>query len=323
MADSSGKREGDKSEPQAAAPANGATDNAGAPSRAVPATAICRWSGRRNSAPTNRSVDASPELEAAEAASSDDESAGAAPDESAPAAASQPRSWRFAMLAATVALAAALGSFIGAMSASGIAHLTSAPAAPVAAVPASSMTDAGSILRALKSQTAELAAIKAGLDGAIRTTNASTARSPTASIASSTAQADPAMAAKLAHIAESVDRLDKLNAAPETTGSIATVAPTNALPAEPKITDRILQDWVVQDVRSGRALVESRYGGMFVVGVGSVLPGLGRVAGVKRQDGQWVVVTERGMISRRTDQGSGSVDQGSRSGIGSFSVTDA
>ncbi len=290
MADSSGKREGDKSEPQAAEPANGATDNAGAPSRASAGDSNLPvvWSPQLGA--DESMVDASPELEATEAASSDDEPAGAAPDESAPAAASQPRSWRFAMLAATVALAAALGSFIGAVSASGIAHLTSAPAAPVAAVPASSMTDAGSILRALKSQTAELAAIKAGLDGAIRTTNSDRLDRV------EHFTADPAMAAKLAHIAESVDRLDKLNAAPETTSSIATVAPTNALPAEPKITDRILQDWIVQDVRGDRALVESRYGGVFDVSVGSVLPGLGHVQGVKRQDGQWIVVTERGTI---------------------------
>jgi len=53
----------------------------------------------------------------------------------------------------------------------------------------------------------------------------------------------------------------------------------------------------VQDVRGGRALVESRYGAVFEVGPGSVLPGLGRVEIIKRQDGQWIVVTARGLIS--------------------------
>ncbi len=43
----------------------------------------------------------------------------------------------------------------------------------------------------------------------------------------------------------------------------------------------------MQDVHGGRALVESRYGGVFEVGAGSFLPGLGRVEAVKRQDGQW------------------------------------
>ena len=53
----------------------------------------------------------------------------------------------------------------------------------------------------------------------------------------------------------------------------------------------------MQDVRNGRAMVESRYGGVFVVGSGSFLPGLGRVEAVKRQDGEWVVVTARGLIT--------------------------
>ena len=46
-----------------------------------------------------------------------------------------------------------------------------------------------------------------------------------------------------------------------------------------------------------RALVASRYGGEFLVTPGSVLPGLGQVDAVKRQDGQWVVVTARGLIT--------------------------
>ncbi len=64
-----------------------------------------------------------------------------------------------------------------------------------------------------------------------------------------------------------------------------------------KIPDRILQDWIVQDVQSGRALVQNRYGGMFDVGEGSTLPGVGRIDSIKRQDGQWLVLTERGTIT--------------------------
>ena len=53
----------------------------------------------------------------------------------------------------------------------------------------------------------------------------------------------------------------------------------------------------MQDVQSGRALVESRYGGIFDVGEGSTLPGVGRVDTIKRQDGQWIVLTARGTIT--------------------------
>jgi hypothetical protein len=80
----------------------------------------------------------------------------------------------------------------------------------------------------------------------------------------------------------------------EATGTIGT---SEAARTEAKITDRMLEGWVVQDVRRGHALVESRYGGVFVVAAGGVLPGLGRVEAIKRQDGQWVVITAHGTIT--------------------------
>jgi len=167
---------------------------------------------------------------------------------------------RFLMLAASVAFAAAFGSFVGSVSGSGLAHYLYSPAPVAGAEPT---TDA---MREMKLQ---LSAIKTDFDTVSR---------------SATSQ-----------FAKLSDRLDHMTSASETTGSIATAAP--AAPVAPKLTDRILQDWVVQDVRSGRALVENRFGGMFDVGEGSTLPGVGHVDQIKRQDGQWLVLTERGTIT--------------------------
>ena len=134
---------------------------------------------------------------------------------------------------------------------------------------------------------AAVAALKASLDSAARaTTN------------------------QYAKIADRLDRIDQRSAAvaettaslpaatqalaPAQTAALAAVAP----PAEPsKLSDRILPDWVVHDVQNGHALVESRYGGLFAVSAGSVLPGIGRVDMIKRQDGRWVVLTARGTIT--------------------------
>jgi hypothetical protein len=213
-----------------------------------------------------------------------------AASETASEPAAQTRS-RFVLLAATIALAAALGSFAATLTASGLGRLMSAPEAVPALAP--STADAGSIAKALKSQLAELSAMKASVDAAAHTATTQFAAITDRLDHVERAQADAA--AKLAHTADAADRLDKLaTAAPETTGSIASSA---AAPTEPKLTDRILQDWIVQGVRGDRALVESRYGGVFDVGAGSVLPGLGRVESVKRQDGQWIVVTARGLIT--------------------------
>jgi len=200
--------------------------------------------------------------------------------------AAQPRSWRFALLAATIAIAAAVGSFVGSLTGAGVGRLM-----PEAA-PITNTADAGSILRAVKSELAELSAMKSNLDGSIR--NANTQFVAIAERLDRVERAATNPAAQLAHIADAVDRLNKINAAPETTGSIA---PMTTPPAEPKIVDRIVEDWVVQDVHGDRALVEGRNGSLFEVGAGSILPGVGRVEAVKRQDGQWVVVTARGVIT--------------------------
>src|ERR1700722_2811303 len=213
-----------------------------------------------------------------------------AKEEPSPTAApsAQPRSWRFALLAATIALAAGVGSFAGSLSCAGFGRLM-----PEAAPSTNTNTaDAGSILRALKSQVAELSAMKSNLDGSIR--NANTQFVAIAERLDRVERAATNPAAQLAHIADAVDRLNKINATPETTGSIT---PMTTPATEPKIVERIVEDWVVQDVHGDRALVEGRNGSLFEVGAGSILPAVGRVEALKRQDGQWVVVTARGVIT--------------------------
>jgi hypothetical protein len=213
-------------------------------------------------------------------------------------AASQPpvaRSLRFALLAASVGFAAALGAVVGSLSASGLLHLSPA---------ATEHSDAeANALQAIKTELAELSALKASLDSATRGANSQFAKLADRLDRVERAQIDPAT--KLSHIADAIDRLEKkagtpsaAAAAPETTGSIAaSPPPAPSAPTETKPSDRVVQDWIVQSVRGNRALVASRYGGIFVVASGSLLPGLGHVETIKRQDGQWIVVTERGVIT--------------------------
>jgi hypothetical protein len=203
--------------------------------------------------------------------------------EPAVAPAPQQRSSRFPLLAAAIALAASLGALGGSLAGAGIVRLM-----PAAAAPSANTAEIRDLARTMREQLAEISTIKATLDNAARGTNAQFAKLGERLDKVEHAQADPA---KLAHIADAVDRLGRGTAGSDITGSITTTAPT-----EPKITDRILEDWVVQQVQGGRALIENRNGGIFEVGAGSVLPGLGKVEAVKRQDGQWIVVTARGLI---------------------------
>ena len=230
-------------------------------------------------------------------------------DEPAPAATAIPSSAptaaisttplpRFVLLAATVALVAAIGAFFGSVAALGVVRFFPADAA------LARTADVTNVSQAMKLELAELAAIKSNLDSATRSSNSQFVKLADRLDRVEHAQTEPAT--QLAHIATAVDRLDKQSAAssaspspsqaaaaPETTGSIK----PPEQPAEQKLTDRILDDWIVHDVRGGRALVESRYHGLFDVSAGSFLPGLGRVDSVKRQDGHWIVVTPRGIIT--------------------------
>jgi hypothetical protein len=217
-------------------------------------------------------TDKPPETEACAPPSDDGEPIGEKPHEAA-AGRAPVQPLRLALLAASIGLAAAVGSFVGSLSASGFVHIWPASA---------SRTELG-----------ELAALKANLEGAIRNANGQLTKIADRLDHVERAQIDPAV--KIAHIADTLERLEKRGAAaPETTG---TIAPSQPSAAEAKLPERILRGWVVEDVRGGRALVLSRYGGLFDVATGSVLPGLGRVEAIKREDGEWIVVTARGVIT--------------------------
>jgi hypothetical protein len=211
------------------------------------------------------------------------------------AAMAAPRFSRFGPLAAVVILTAALGSMAGSLSASGLARLWSS-------APASSTAMEANALQAIKTELAELNALKASLDGATRSANGQFVKLADRLDRVERGQAEPA--AKITHMSEALDRLEKKStvaaaAAPETTGSIGASPPqaVEATKSDKMSPDKVLQDWVVQDVRKGHALVASRFGGVFEVAVGTVLPGLGRIEEIKRQDGQWVVMTARGLIT--------------------------
>ncbi len=228
------------------------------------------------------------------------EAAGKTTAESAAPASSSPPS-RFMLLAASVAIAAAVGALFGSLSASGFAYFMSGPMVKVHVADARTLQ----VVPSLKAELADLASLKANLDNATRSANGQFAKLADRLDRVERAEAEPA--AKISHIADAVDRLEKRSAAaaavPEITGSIAAnqpaaaPAPTPPMASETKPPDRVLQDWIVQDVRGNRALVASRYGGMFAVAAGGFLPGLGRVETITRQDGRWVVVTARGVIT--------------------------
>jgi hypothetical protein len=105
------------------------------------------------------------------------------------------------------------------------------------------------------------------------------------------AQVEPA--AKLNKAIDALERVSRSEVATgkDVTGSIA--PPAGGANQAGKVA--AVEGWVVRDVRRGTALIEGRMG-LVEVEQGDVVPGLGRVDAIRRQDGRWVVVTARGLI---------------------------
>lgn len=110
-------------------------------------------------------------------------------------------------------------------------------------------------------------------------------------------------AARVAELQQRIDRMERqasetpqkvaANHDPETTGSIGPRVEKPEAPQPP-----IVRNWQVREVVRGVALLEGREGLMEVVR-GARAPGIGRVRSIERRDGQWVVVTDRGLVIER------------------------
>jgi hypothetical protein len=133
-----------------------------------------------------------------------------------------------------------------------------------------------------------------------RTAQAATTQGPGAPPTTLQAQAAAAQAAQPTTVqASSVQAMAPppapALAAPTT---VAAADVTGAL-GEPRApAPAVVNGWVVRDVRRGIALIEGRYG-LIEVETGDTLPGLGRIEGIRKQDGRWIVVTSRGLILAR------------------------
>jgi hypothetical protein len=218
---------------------------------------------------------------------------------------------RFALLAAGLTLAAAIGAIAGTAGMAGLEHLFVPPPAVAVAVHHESNDE----VRVLKDSVAQLKSHVKGLSdnvAALRSTiNLSTSAANTQFTkisesldrvekerAADRERAERERAAERERTAErerGEKRVTVLTPSPEPTGSV----PASSAPAaDPKATPKnaVVEGWSLRRVYgSDSALVEGRYGVVEIV-PGDLVPGLGRIQEIKRQDGHWVVVTSRGLI---------------------------
>jgi hypothetical protein len=216
---------------------------------------------------------------------------GAGDNGNAPAAeGAGPRVSRFTLLAASLALAAALGGMAGALAAYGLARPSPLPAV---AAGRTNLDEIQALKENVVQARVELAALKVSIDSANRNAGAQFTRIGERIERIERIQAEPTT--KLNKAVEMLDRISRGDGGPqpkEVTGSVAP-PPANGQNQPPKSG---LEGWVVRDVHRGTALIEGRMG-IIEVEQGDLVPGLGRVDAIRKQDGRWVVVTSRGMIT--------------------------
>src|SRR6516165_4082407 len=194
---------------------------------------------------------------------------------------------RFTVLAASLALAAALGAMVGALVAYGLAR---PGAIPAVAAGRTALEEIQTLKENVVQARVELAALKLSIDSANRNSGAQLTRISERIDRVERSQAEPA--AKLTKAIDTLERLSRGEAASkDVTGSVAAAASALNQPAKPAA----VEGWVVRDVYRGTALIEGRMGAI-EVDQGDVVPGLGRVDAIRKQDGRWVVVTPKGLI---------------------------
>lgn len=221
------------------------------------------------------------------------------PEQAAPAQAAAARSGRrFAMLAACLAFAASAGALGGSIGVAKLGPMFAEAKPPVLPVAKDHVADE---VKALKDTVAQL-----------RTTTKSLSDN-LAALKTSVNSSNNAQNTQIGKIAETLDRVEKSqaeqrktpaaqqHAAPETTGSIAPQKQAAAVPmvlGDPPTTLKppTVPGYVLRRVYDGAALIEGRHG-VIEVEPGIVVPGLGRIEDIKRQDGRWVVITSRGIIT--------------------------
>jgi hypothetical protein len=184
---------------------------------------------------------------------------------------------RYALLAASVAIAAALGAVIGAVASGGFG--TPLPRTDVAGA-----EERKAMQVSIAHLSKEVSSLKTSLDAA-----------------------NKAAHSQIAKITERFDRA----ASSDITGSISapqTIAPlpsprppqraAEAAPSRPPV----VKDWSIRETRDGYVYVQG-HGDVYQVVPGAPLPGLGPVESVTRQDGRWVVTTPKGIIVSMRDRG--------------------
>jgi hypothetical protein len=192
----------------------------------------------------------------------------------------RPRHKRYALLAASVAIAAAFGAVVGATATGGFSK---APAVDIAAMDESKATQ-----QSVAHLTKEIANLKASLEAANKAAH------------SQIAKLSDRLSRETADITGSIAPPQTVPPAPQASAPLPAPRPPHAAELPPARLS-IVPDWSIREARDGYVYVQG-HGDVYQVVPGAPLPGLGPVEQIKRQDGRWLVVTPKGIIISMRDR---------------------
>lgn len=195
----------------------------------------------------------------------------------------RPRHKRHALLAASIALAAAFGAAVGATATGGFSR---APAVDIA-----TMIENDATQQSVAHLTSEIADLKASLDAANKAAHAQFAK------------LSDRLSRETADITGSITPPQVAPPAPPASAPLPASRPPQAAAVESPKPARlsIVPNWSIRETRDGYVYVQG-HGDIYQVVPGAPLPGLGPVEQIKRQDGRWLVVTPKGIIISMRDR---------------------
>lgn len=207
-----------------------------------------------------------------------------------PAAEPRRRLSPFAVMAASLAGAAAAGAMLGAFLVAGIARPT-----PVATGPKFGIEEMNALKEQVVQARVELAALKSSYDAGHRTASQQFTRINERVERMERTQAEPV--AKLTKAVEALERSRRAEVAQS--AQSAQTAPngeiTGSINGQNGAKPAALEGWILRDVHRGTAFIEGRMG-IIEVDQGDMIPGIGRVDAIRKENGKWVVVTSKGLI---------------------------
>jgi len=193
----------------------------------------------------------------------------------------QPRHKRHALLAASVAIASAFGAIVGAAATGGF----SKPAVGVA------VEENKAAQQSLARLAKEVASLKTSFEAASK------------SAQNQIMILSERLSRESAELTGSSAPVQATPAAPQQSAPLPAPRPA-ATTAELSPPRRILivSNWSIRETRDGYVYVQGHGGDVYQVVPGAPLPGLGPVEQIKRQDGRWMVVTQKGVIVSMRDR---------------------